>query len=49
VFELKEDTPAHKDKLRKILEKNFGSFTKGVRKSEGLDIYLKEGKKLVVE
>jgi hypothetical protein len=49
VFELKEDAPATKNKLRKILEKNFTKFTSGIRKSTGLGIYMKEGTKLVVE
>jgi hypothetical protein len=49
VFELKEDNIAYKNKLRKILEKNFKHFTQGVRKSEGIQIYMKEGSKLVVE
>jgi len=49
VFELKDDTPTFKKKLKKIVNKNFNHFASGVRQSEGLKIYLKEGKKLVIE
>jgi Cu/Ag efflux pump CusA len=49
VFELREDIPALKNKLRKLLEKNFNKFTSGVRQSEGIKIYMKEGSKLVIE
>jgi len=49
VFELKDDTPAFRNKLEKIVNKNFTRFASGVRQSEGLKIYLKKGKKLVVE
>jgi len=49
VFELKEDTSGLKKKLKKILEKNFHNFAKGVRKSDSLGMYMKEGTKLVIE
>jgi hypothetical protein len=49
VFELKEDTPPTAKKLRSILEKNFDKFSAGVRQSEGLKMYFKEGTKMVVE
>ena len=49
VFELREDIPATKNKLRKLLEKNFNRFSAGIRQSEGLKIYMKEGNKFVIE
>jgi len=49
IFELKEDTPVLKVRLRKILNENFKKFTTGIRSSEGLKIYISEGSKLVIE
>jgi hypothetical protein len=49
IFELKKDTPILKKKLELLLTKNFTKFTKGVRQSDDLKVYMKQGNKLVVE
>jgi len=49
VFELIEDKEDTKRKLKQILTKNFSRFTSGIRQSEGIKIYMKETKKLVIE
>ena len=49
VFELKDNNPSHEKKLEEILTSNFNRFSAGIRQSEGLKIYMKKGKKLVME